>query len=274
MDPGEVATGLVDEVKDGLLIVASGYQIADISATLETLSRCFQSLAICRLLESADLVKYRDNLARSAFARRFFLRKCAEGNNLDDRRLALGRTEAFFDALAAGHGLLAREIASLSLDTWHEGWEYEDDFWYFLFLHRLVLEPSWLGEPPSLELLRRFEIALQGDEPPRLIVVRSLVARDQAALEAGLRALMQEREEEAQVRKDRRLEPDLEAFLHWPRSFVSVEGLALIAIARALQLEVADDVPLCPPIGRLGFSDVAAEDPFLGIESELRRSAH
>ena len=145
------------------------------------MSRCLQALAICRLLELGDVTKYRENLTRSGFARRYFLRKSRETGNTTDRRLALSRNEAFFDALAAGQGLLAREIALLSDDVWHEGWEYKDDHYYFAFLHQIVMHP-----PPAMEadlsvLLSQYEAALEGDEPPRLAVLRSLAARDQGA---------------------------------------------------------------------------------------------
>jgi|SRR5688572_10011671 len=272
MDPGDVAAQLMPEIQDGLLVVASGYPITELSGTLETLSRCFQSMAICRLLETADTVKFRDNLARSAFARRFFLRKSSEANNTTDRRLAISRSEAFFDALAAGHGLLAREIAARSIVEWHQGWEYEDDFCYVRYLHHVVMEPASLGTPASGERLQQFTAAVASDEPPRLAVLRALDARDSQAFDAALRALLDERDAQLQERKERLLDPDLETFLHWPRTFVCVEGLALISIARAIRIDVADDLPLCPPLARLELSQVDAEDPFVGIEAELRRA--
>jgi hypothetical protein len=272
MDPQDVRLALTEEVQQDLLLVASGHPIDALGPTLENLSRCLQSLAICHLLESGVTTKFRDNLARSAFARRFFLSRSAAAGNTDDRRLGLSRTEAFFDALAAGHGALAREIAALSIDSWRPGWEYEDDFYYVLFLHRVVQQPTAAGEQRFVASLQRFEASAETDTAAGT-VLRSLMKRDEALFSAGLVGLMQERDQQMQERKARLLEPDVEAFVHWPRTFVSVEGLALITIARALKMTVADDVPLCPPIARLELSHPAVEDPFLGIEAELRKSS-
>jgi len=271
MDLEIAREGLLSEVEEGLLIVASGYSIERTSSTLEQLSRCLQALAICRLLESGDLVKYRENLTRSAYARRFFLRKSREQRNTADRRLALSRTEAFFDALAAGNGLLAREIATLSEPDLHEGWEYKDDHDYFAFLHHVIMEPASVGRDDLFTLLHEYEQALDGDQPPRLAVLRAIAERDQAAFNAALRALMEQLDEQMQKRKERLLDPSVEAYLLWPRSFVSIEGLALIAIATAMRIQVEEPIPLCPTVGRLPISGVFVEDPFVGIEARLAR---
>jgi hypothetical protein len=271
MDLESAREGLLSEVEEGLLIVAAGYSIERTSSTLEQLSRCLQALAICRLLGAGDLAKYRENLTRSAFARRFFLRQSREQQNTGDRRLALSRTEGFFDALAAGNGLLAREIATLSEPAWHEGWEYKDDHDYFAFLHHVVMEPASVGRDDLLGLLQEYERTSDGDQPQRLAVLRSIAERDQATFNAALRALMEQLDQQMQKRKDRLLDPSLEAYLLWPRSFVCVEGLALIAIATALRMQVEEHIPLCPTAGRLPFSAVPVEDPFVGIEVRLAR---
>jgi hypothetical protein len=57
--------------------------------------------------------------------------------------------------------------------------------------------------------------------------------------------------------------------LLWPRSFVCVEGLALIAIATALRMRVDEQIPLCPVVARLSMSAVPVDDPFVGIEMRL-----
>jgi hypothetical protein len=269
MDLEIARDGLLGEIEEGLLIVASGYRIERISGTLEQLSSCLQALAICRLLESGDGAKYRDNLTRSGFARRYFLRKSREAGNTADRRLALSRTEAFFDALAAGQGLLAREIAALSDHVWHEGWEYKDDYYYFAFLHQVVMQPVSIGGENLSTLLKDYEAALDGDQPPRLAVLRALAARDQEAFNLALRNLMEELDEKMQKRQDRLLDPSIELFLLWPRSFVCVEGLALIAIATALRMRVDEQIPLCPVVARLSMSAVPVDDPFVGIEMRL-----
>jgi hypothetical protein len=271
MHLGEARAAIVDEIQEGLTIVASGYPVGEIGETLDALSSCFQALAICQLLDG-DTTRFRENLARSGLARRYFLRKSAEENNLEDRRLALSRNDAFFDALGGGQGQLAREIATASIDKWHEAWEYEDDFHYFLFLHRLLMVPRSLGTEDSLILLQRYEKAANGLPASRGAVLKALVGHDQPAFGDALRSLMRERDHVLQERKAKLSEPDLSAYLHWPRTFICLEGLALIAIGRAFRLETHGEVPMCPTIARVGFGAPAVEDPFLSIEIELKKA--
>src|SRR5215813_3349285 len=109
MDASEIRDELVPEIKEMLAFVAAGYPIRELGDELEKLSEYFQALGIAYLLEYADQDRFRENLVRSGHARRYFLRKLLEENNVNDHRLALGRTEAFLDALAAGEVGLARE---------------------------------------------------------------------------------------------------------------------------------------------------------------------
>ena len=271
MDPRDLRAALTEETKDALIVAASGHPMADVGGTFEQLSELLQGLAICHLLEAGDVGKFRDDLARSAFARRYFLSRSEQQGNTDDRRLALSRTEAFFDALAAGHGLLAREIARLSGQTWRPEWEYREDFLYFLFLHQVVIEPSWLGGPESLAILDELEKMAEGSDRLRAAVLRALAARTADAFSTALAALITEQRAKTDARKERLAEPDIPTFLLWPRSFISIEGLALIAIARALRMEVAGDIPLTPAVARMVFSQPSVEDPFETIE-QLRAS--
>src|SRR4030095_11820759 len=106
MNLRKARAALVEEIQDGLTLVACGHPIGELSGSLDELSGSFQAFAICILLEDADVGRFCDNLARSAFARRYFLTKSGEAQNVQDRRLALSRNEAFFDAIAGGHSLL------------------------------------------------------------------------------------------------------------------------------------------------------------------------
>jgi hypothetical protein len=252
-----------------MMLVASGASVVELSGPLEHLSACFQGLAICRLLESGDTTRFRENLSRSAFARRYFLEKALAANNTDDRRLALSRTEAFCDALAAGQGGLARDIAARSPIEWHADWEYSDDFAYFRFLHRVVVEPTSFSGPTSGTWLREFERAAAGDESARPALLRALAERDSDSLNESLVALMTERDVQVREQLSRLLEPGVATALQWPRSFICIEGLALIAIATALRMNVAPHIPLCPLMARLPMGQPAVEDPFRGIDARL-----
>ncbi len=245
----EIHHQLVLEIQEGLAIAASGAGANAISDTFKNLSRHLQALAICHLLEFADQDEFRNNLVRSAHARRSYLRKSRDQQNADDHNLALSRTEAFFDALAAGDARLAREIADLSVSTWNADWEYEDDFCYFLFLHEVVRAPELPDEQRLNSTLNQFEKALEGAESPRLNVCSALLARDTKAFSDKFEALLDS------IRnlndKKRELVESYE-LTFWPRSFVSIEALALLRIAAMTGIAV-DPGPfvLCPALARL-----------------------
>jgi hypothetical protein len=266
VEPSVVKAQLLDEVKDHMALVAAGRAMADISAEMELLSGLFQAVAICHLLESLDVQEFRANLMRSAQARIYFLRKSREQGNLSDRRLALGRTEALLDALAAGSTPLVQELARHVVSTWHPGWEYEEDHLYFLSLQALATK----GPGEQVDALLARYAALQPDPlDPRFNVTRALARRDAVAFEQSLLQLMADRDETQQTRLAQLLEPDIKACLHWPRCFVSIEGLALLALARRMKLATPDLVPLCPADAQLAPSDALTEDFFAGIERIL-----
>jgi hypothetical protein len=273
MDAHEIHAGLVAEIKDALTYVAVGYPIRELGGELERLSEYFQALGVAHLLESTDQERFRENLVRSGHGRRYFLRKSHEENNNGDSRLALGRTEAFLCVLAAGNLNLAREIANLSVNTWHPDWEYEDDFCYFLFLHRFVQEEA-KARAELADLLSKFEKALEGGRSPRLDVCKALFTGDNDALRAALSALMEQRNEEMVEARERNLERDPTACVCWARSFVSIEGLALLRVAELAgmsPLEPGEELPLCPALAMLPLSDKDYLDMFTSIETELAR---
>ena len=274
MSPKQIHETLLPEIQEMFLRLAAAPPIGKVAEELENFSNYFQALAIAHLLLGADLEQFKIYLTRSGYARRYFLRRSAEERNDGDPRLALGRTEAFFDAVAAGQMELARQIVRLAGETWRPDWEYEDDFCYFLFLHRIAggLAPA---EAPRLrEILDRFETALEGGQSNRLAVCRAILESDGEAFQAALDALMDQRREELFHLRERMQEPDPVSCVCWARSFVSIEGFALMRLAELAgvpPLEPEAEPPLCPAQGRIGAADAAYEDFFEGIERQLAR---
>jgi len=274
MDAREIHDGLVPEIKELLTFVAVGYSIRELGDELEKLSEYFQALGIAYLLENADQDRFRENLVRSGHARRYFLRKSREDNNAEDRRLALGRTEAFLDVLAAGQLRLAREIVDLSIEAWHPDWEYEDDFSYYLFLHRLVRANPDATEENLREILATFARALEDGESPRLDVCKAFLDRDTNSLREALVRLMEVRDKEMEKARGRNQEPDPPACVCWARSFVSIEGLALLRVAELIgmtPLEPGEELQLCPGLAMLPVGDRDYLDMLTSIEQELAR---
>jgi hypothetical protein len=224
-----------------------------------------EGLGICHLLEFVDTDNFRENLIRSGHSRRFFLRRSRSEDNSDDRHLALSRTRCFLDAIVAGSLPLARDIAVLSSETWNASWEYEDDFCYYSLLHRIAIQPELFPTPEAEALLARFERSLEGNPSLHFDVCKALLARDLGAFSEALRALLDA--EQAKIEKDRNSPAVNERdILFWPKSYVSIEGLALLKIANLLGLRFEDALPLCPLEARLPWSDSPTRDLFAEIE--------
>lgn len=263
MDIRDVHTELVLEAQFSFAAVTAERPISERGGALEELSAYFQGLALCHLLENADVAQFRENLVRSGHARRYFLRRSRAEGNREDRRLALSRTEALLDVLAAADFSLAREIAMLSFQEWNPAWEYEDDFCYYLVLHTLALDPNASRDQGLGALLDRFEGALEGAPSWRLALSEALVERDGLLFDESLRGFVEAEQEANDARRDA-LESG--ALLFWPRSFVSVEGLALLHLALLRGLSMADAYPLCPAIGRLPPTEHRYRDLFEEME--------
>jgi hypothetical protein len=260
MEIPEVHKLCLEEIRSNMAFLTGGYTMKDSGDTLAELSRLFQGLGICHLLETLDVGEFRENLVRSSDARRYFLRKCREEGSVASKHLALSRTEALLDALAAGDLRLARSIAELSPINWNRDWEYEDDFCFYAFLNQLLLQ----APPPDREqTLARFEAALEGGSSTRLNVLRAILAKDAGDVETALAQLV----EEEQARFDAQRSAIVDSkFLFWPRSFVSIEGLALLRAAELVGLQVSGDFAMCPPEARLPVRENDYRDFFLELD--------
>lgn len=272
MDLYDAHKEIVELVQEELLMVAAGYPIEKLGGVLNNLTSYFQALSICHLLESTDTNQFRENLTRSGYARRYFLRKSFEENNYKDRHLALSSNESLLDCLAAGQIRLACDIADLSLEKWNCNWEYEDDFCFYLYLHKVVKQSDNLPFSILEKIIERFENALEGGNSSRLEVCKSILMKDKDLFCNSLDALIEEKQESIEVEKERMLEPDPSVAVFWPRSYVFIEGLALLQLAHITGLRIKEEFPLCPTLGRVTISDEAFIDIFQEIEQELNKS--
>lgn len=266
MDFALVHQQLIAEIRAELAVVSSGTAVSELGPTFERLSEYFQALGICHLLRFADTDQFRENLVRSGHARAYQLRRSRDYRDRPNRHLALSRSEAFLDAVTAADLELALEIALLSPVDWKPTGEYEDDFCYYLFLQNLILS---IENDDSTELdgiLSRFQHALQGDSSRRFDVCRALIEHHQIGFDESLRGLLEERQTDNEERR-----PSLESyeFASWPRSFVSIEGLALLRIAEWMGMQTGDEYPLCPGLARLSRADGTIINIFAEIEKNV-----
>lgn len=270
MDLNEVHQEILALIQEDILLVAAGYSASDTADSYERLSRNFQALAICHLLETADIGHYRENLIRSGYARRYFLEKMDLEGDRNNRRLALSRTEAFLDLIVAGQLELAKEIVNLSLDSWEASWEYEDDYCFYCFLHNMLRYIDGdVGNENLDKILDRYETVLEGGVDERLSVCRTLLSRDDKEFETALIELLETQEDTIDQQRERMLEPDPSTVGFWPKSFVSIEGLALIQFANIVGMDIKKSFPLCPDIGQLSKTEVIFPDFFREIEAQI-----
>ncbi len=264
MDIRDVHAALVTETQENLAYMTGTSPAAELGEIFEKLSECFQALGICHLLETGDTEQFRENLVRSGHTRKSFLSRSQREGNQRDRHLAISRTEAILDVLAAGHLPLAREIVQLSPETWERAGEYEDDFCYFRFLHLLVRATEPWPEKELDEVLARFEQALEGADSARLAVCKALRSRSADDFRSALTELLEQKQEA--LDKKRPLMTESGDFLFWPVSFVSTEGLALLRLAEMVGLQVEEEFPLCPEAARVPPTDKVYLDLFQEID--------
>ena len=263
MELNEIHQNIVLDIKSNLEIVASGSPMRDIGYTFEELSTQFQVLGICQLLEYADIAEFRVNLVRSGYSKRYFLRKSEEQENTDDHHLALSRSEAFLDTIAADHLELAQEIARLSLRKWVADWEYEDDYYYYYFLHTVVIAYDNLPKTQLKSILNKFESSLEGLGSLRFEICKSILARDKENFHENFKSLL---ETISIAQEEKRQIVESYEYLFWPRSFISVEGFALLKIAELVGIQCIEEYPLCPNMGYLSTRRQDYLDPFMEIE--------
>ena len=268
MDLEEVQDELIAELQEGVTIVASDHPIGVLGDTFDTLCDAFAGLGLCRLLTRADVELFRIDLTRAAQARVHYLRRMVTAGLLHDRHLALSRVPAAMDALVAGNLALAREVAALSPAQYLEQREYEEDHCWFLGIHRLTLDPaSRVGD-----LADRMD-TVQGEASPRSQALRALEARDRPGLLAALESLLDEEQARLDAARDSAAVHEGEP-LHWPHSFVSIEGLALLQVGDLCGLQVRDagdtrELARCPPLARVPLDNY----PFDDLLEEVARAS-
>ncbi len=229
----------------------------------EDFSAYYRALGICLLSGYADVDGFFHHVVQSALTRRHYLQGIQRlgGGEPGYRRASF--IDPVLDAIAARQWHLADEIVHSVSHAWLEGEEYEDDFCYAEFLRRILTE----GGAGVDELLARWEKALEGGVDLRLGVAKAIHARDQVAFSEALTRLLDAKDAEARRIADpikgSMLASDLTFF---PNRWVSVEGLALLALGERQGLGPLGEFSACPPLARgkgfaafqpLGFPNVS-----------------
>ncbi|HOX46180.1 MAG TPA: hypothetical protein PK668_21430 [Myxococcota bacterium] len=247
--PAALETELLGYVDFFTEVVETRGDPLEAAEELGELSRHYRALGICRLSADADADGFFHYLIQSALTRRFYLQAAQAAGGGDPRHRRASLLEPVLDALAARQWSLARELFELASAEWTQGEEYEDDFCYAAFVRRSLLEPR----DDLVTLLARWERVLEGAPDPRLEVARSFVGRAPEAVAAALRSLLVTEGEKARAMADPEAGSVLAEELPFlPNRWVSVEALALLALAERRRIDVQGSFPACPPLARAG----------------------
>lgn len=265
MDPREARPLIAGAIEEALTSFAVGVPEAALPGLYESLVEYYPGLGIAILLATGEQARLRECLVRSAWAR---LRQLRVGAALQPpaRERASSFNEGLFAALAAGHWLLARDIAAACPPDWLPEGEYEDDFCHQRLLGLLTGDAA---PDPMLAgaLLARFAQALEGAPSPRLALDRALLARDAPAFAEAFEDFLRDEREAAQEARERSGEPDETAALVWMRGYVSIEALALLRLAGHVGIAPPGPHPLCPPGSLPAGACPNYPDPFAELEA-------
>lgn len=179
---------------------------------------------------------------------------------MDEEQKATASLFPFFDAIAACDFDCARGIAQLSRATWNQNEEYEDDFLYV----RVLMNHFFLGADPTEHdaLVSRWETVIGRASDVRLDASRALWTRAAPDFEYALvRMLAGEKARYGRLRRSDALAPEIAA----TEGHFSVEGVALVRLARRLGLSTGSNYWGVPSIALKEFSPVFSGDTWQSL---------
>ena len=245
--PESLGPELVSHLGDLISRAEAAEGTPALGAWAEELSIHYRALAICVFADDANVDALLNGLIHSALTRRHYLRTVGARGLSEPRFLRASFIDPVLDAMAARQWKLVTEIVGLSARQWLEGYEYEDDFCYAVFLQKASGDESTDIE----ELFARWEEVLEGAKDARLEVARALMSKSTAAFETALRSLLKYNEERAKEMADPTGGSILSSdYSFFPNRWVSIEGLALLALAERLGIVLDSDFSACPRIVR------------------------
>ena len=245
--PAEVADELASNIEFLTEVTEARGDLTKLGRVCEELCTHYRALGICMLSEDADLDGFFHHLIQSAITRRFYLQGIAGKVDAEPQHSRASFLDPVFDAIAARQWTLTQELLELAPRAWSQGEEYEDDFCYADFLRLLLTEPTATTDA----VIARWTAALEGGEDLRLELAHALRKRDPSELASALRNLLQKRNTESGEiahPEDGSLLADEATF--FPNWWISVEGLALLAIAERMGMRVEGEFPSCPALAR------------------------
>jgi hypothetical protein len=214
---------------------------AALAGMVEEICEHYRALAICLFADDGNVDDFFHWLLHSPLALKHYLDSVHAKGLGEPRGARASQVGPVLDAVAARQWKLATALVVLQLDDWAEGEEYEDDFCYGAFLRCMLLGQN------SDALVVRWRGVLEGAHDPRLAVAEALRSRHAVEFEDALRDLVRITEARARELSDP-TKPSLlaEALTFAPSRWVSIESLALLALAERAGIDTDFDIEGCP----------------------------
>jgi hypothetical protein len=216
----------------------------EVSAT-DVLQVCrnYRVAGICSLLLSASTDDFHRFLSKSSAAFAWCTARRVPSFTL------VRALPPLLDALCRGESSTAATIANHVGASWDSSSEYEEDFLYARFLCSHFLEPS--DSKRDEYIVSRYSLIVGDSEDPRLAVMNSFVQQDEVLFEQGLETLLAKRAARYQRLAAKESLPLWEVATE---GCVSIEGLALVALAERKGFRTRADYLHVPAIARLQAS--------------------
>jgi hypothetical protein len=203
----------------------------------------YRAMAICGFALEGDVDEFFHWLIHSPLTRRYYLTTVRDRPLPPSIYTRASFADPMLDAIAAKQWKLANDLGELSSAKWQQRFEYEDDFCYFDFLRKAVA-PKAEG---VTAVLRTWRDALEGAADDRLDVVEAIHGRQRGAFEDNVQKLLAVHEAKARVMVHPATRSSLASELSFfPNRWISIEGLALLAIGEQVGLIVPGELDACP----------------------------
>lgn len=215
----------------------------------------FRALGILGLLATADKSHLYANLSQSASLRIKYLEKASAENKQDDHHFVLGRLEPILDLLACKDFSLLSKLQQLSPVGFSKNREYLDDYCYSKILMTLGLNQGMTQDAskdinPELDDLFKTLIELENylteDLFSRAALCRALLENNSDDFNDAFHNFI----DQTVFAIDEAKANELETSTLVAERSISVEALALLAVAQQQGFNLDQNFQLCPLIAQ------------------------
>lgn len=250
MELDEIAQNLLGYASTLINAVSARASVASVGKAYNDLSRHYRAMGICGVLLTGDKDIFFHCLIQSALTRKYYLQRSFDEGLFNEPSRKASFIDPFLDAVAANQWKLAKEIAALSPTQWLEGYEYEDDYLYAIFLHDII-DYDPIKQESLARQLERFETVLEGASSVRLEICKSLLHSDKSIFDSAFSDLLAGHEEIT----SRIADPKLDSIMAQESTFepnrrINVEALAILRIADKRGIETDCEYKYCPSLVR------------------------